>query len=53
VTLEEILGAISTLEIVSLNAGRAIRPGSAVAAAQVAALESMGMTSPAAVGAGA
>ena len=43
VTLEEILGAMSTLEIVSLGAGRSIRPGAAVAAAQVAALESMGV----------
>jgi hypothetical protein len=44
---------MSTLEIVSLGAGRAIRPGAAVAAAQVAALESMGVTTPAAVGASA
>src|SRR3954451_14078928 len=52
VTLEEILGAMSTLEIVSLGAGRQVRPGAAVAAAQVAALESMGVAASAAVGAG-
>jgi len=52
VTLEEILGAMSTLEIVSLGVGRSVRPGAAVGAAQVAALESMGVTMPAAVGAG-
>ena len=43
VTLEEILGAMSVLEIVSIEAGRAIRPGAAVAAAQVAALGSLGI----------
>ena len=43
VTLEEILGAMSVLEIVSIGAGRPIRPGAAVAAAQVAALESLGI----------
>jgi aspartate aminotransferase-like enzyme len=53
VTLEEILGAMSTLEIVSIEAGRAVRPGSAVAAAQIAALESFGVATPAAAGAGA
>ena len=53
VTLEEILGAISTLEIVSIASGRAVRPGSAVAAAQVAALESFGIATPTAAGAGA
>src|SRR3954454_7857739 len=52
VTLEEILGAMSTLEIVSLGAGRPVRPGAAVAAAQVAGLESMGVAASAAVGAG-
>ena len=41
VTLEEILGAMSTLEIASIGAGRAVVPGSAVAAAQVAGLESL------------
>ena len=53
VTLEEILGAISTLEIVSIASGRAVRPGSAVAAAQVAALESYGIATPTPAGAGA
>jgi aspartate aminotransferase-like enzyme len=53
VTLEEILGAISVLEFVSVSAGRAVRPGSAVAAAQIAALESFGVVAPATAGAGA
>jgi aspartate aminotransferase-like enzyme len=53
VTVEEILGLMSTLEFVSIGAGRPVRPGSAVAAAQVAALESYGITAPAAAGAGA
>lgn len=53
VTLEEILGAMSTLEIVSLETGRAVRPGAAVAAAQVAGLESLGLVTPGVVGAGA
>ena len=44
VTLEEILGAMSTLEIASIAAGRPVVPGSAVAAAQVAGLESLGLT---------
>jgi aspartate aminotransferase-like enzyme len=43
VTIEEILGAISTLELVSIAMGRSVRPGSGVAAAQVAALESYGI----------
>lgn len=43
VTLEEILGAMSTLEIASIDAGRPVEPGSAVAAAQVAGLESLGI----------
>ncbi len=43
VTLEEILGAISTLEVVSLTQGRPVEPGAAVAAAQRAALASMGI----------
>ncbi|MGH2477600.1 MAG: hypothetical protein ACRDIL_20290 [Candidatus Limnocylindrales bacterium] len=55
VTLEEILGALSTLEIVSLETGRAVQPGSAVAAAQAAALATSGIaafaTSPAGAGA--
>jgi aspartate aminotransferase-like enzyme len=49
VTLDEILGAISTLEIVSIAQGRQVDPGVAVAAAQRAALEAMGIA-PAAVG---
>lgn len=53
VTLEEILGAMSVLEFVSIQAGRAVRPGSAVAAAQIAALESFGVAAPATAGAGA
>ena len=53
VTVEEILGAMSVLEFVSIGAGRDVRPGSAVAAAQVAALESFGVAVPAAAGAGA
>ena len=53
VTVEEILGAMSTLEIASIAAGRSIRPGAAVAAAQVAALESFGIVTPTAAGAGA
>jgi aspartate aminotransferase-like enzyme len=53
VTLEEILGAMSVLEFVSIATGRAVRPGSAVAAAQIAALESFGVASPAIAGAGA
>ena len=44
VTLEEILGAMSTLEIASIVAGRPVVPGSAVAAAQVAGLASLGLT---------
>ena len=43
VTLEEILGAMSVLEFVSIAFGRSVRPGSAVAAAQVAAMESFGL----------
>ena len=53
VTLEEIIGAISALEFVSLAFGRDVRPGAAVAAAQVAALESYGLVTAAAAGAGA
>ncbi len=53
VTLEEILGAMSVLEFVSIGAGRPVRPGAAVAAAQVAALESFGVVAPTAAGAGA
>ena len=53
VTVEEILGAMSVLERVSIEAGRAVRPGSAVAAAQIAALEAFGVVTPVAAGAGA
>ena len=53
VTLEEMLGAFSTLEMVSLAHGRNVTPGAAVAAAQVAALESMGIGAQAATGVGA
>ena len=51
VTLEEILGAISTLEIVSLQQGRPVEPGSAVGAAQRAALASQGIAALAVAGA--
>ena len=53
VTVEEILGAMSVLEFVSIGFGRSVRPGAAVAAAQVAALESFGLVTPTAAGAGA
>lgn len=53
VTLEEILGALSTLEIVAHASGRAVSPGAAVAAAQAAALEASGVVTGAAAGAGA
>jgi aspartate aminotransferase-like enzyme len=53
VTVQEIIGAMSTLEIASIAAGRSVRPGAAVAAAQVAALESYGIVTPTAAGAGA
>jgi aspartate aminotransferase-like enzyme len=43
VTLEEIVGALSTLEIVALQQGRSIEPGVAVAAGQRAALERAGI----------
>jgi aspartate aminotransferase-like enzyme len=43
VTLEEILGAMSTLEIASIETGRPVTPGAAVAAAQAAALASYGI----------
>jgi aspartate aminotransferase-like enzyme len=52
VTVDEIIGAMSVLEMASLAAGRSITPGAAVAAAQVAALESLGVVA-APVGAGA
>ena len=50
VTVEEILGAMSVLEFASIEAGRDVRPGSAVAAAQVAAIESFGLAVPVAAG---
>ena len=53
VTLEEILGAMSTLEMASIAAGRPTTPGAAVAAAQVAALASYGLATPAGALAGA
>ena len=53
VTVQEIIGAMSTLEIASIAAGRSVRPGDAVAAAQVAALEAYGIVTPTAAGAGA
>jgi aspartate aminotransferase-like enzyme len=53
VTVEEIIGAMSSLEIASIAAGRSVRPGAAVAAAQVAALEVYGIVTPTAAGAGA
>jgi aspartate aminotransferase-like enzyme len=53
VTLEEILGALGTLEIAALASGRTVRPGAAVAAAQVAALESYGIVAGTTAGAGA
>jgi hypothetical protein len=43
---------MSALELASLAAGRSIRPGTAVAAAQVAAVESLGIVTPAGAGAG-
>ena len=45
VTLEEILGALATMEAVSLEHGRAVEPGSAVGAAQRAALATRGVAS--------
>ncbi len=50
VTLEEILGAFSTLEIASINAGRTVEPGAAVAAAQAAGLASHGIGARASAG---
>jgi hypothetical protein len=44
---------MSVLEFASIGAGRPVRPGAAVAAAQVAALESFGVATPSAAGAGA
>jgi aspartate aminotransferase-like enzyme len=53
VTIEEILGAMSVLEFVSIQTGRGVPPGAAVAAAQIAALESYGVAAATPVGAGA
>ena len=53
VTLEEILGALSTLEFAALARGRTVTPWAAVAAAQVAALEAYGAIAPSAAAAGA
>jgi aspartate aminotransferase-like enzyme len=53
VTLEEILGAMSTLELASLAVGRDVRPGAGVAAAQVAAIDALGLATPAPAGASA
>jgi aspartate aminotransferase-like enzyme len=53
VTVEEILGALSTLEFALLATGRPVRPGVSVAAAQAAAVEAYGLAVPASVGAGA
>jgi aspartate aminotransferase-like enzyme len=43
VTVEEILGALATLELVAIEAGREAAPGAAVAAAQAAALATAGI----------
>ena len=44
VTVEEIVGAVGTLEAASLALGRDVTPGEGVAAAQAAALDSLGLT---------
>jgi len=44
VTVEEIVGAVGTLEAASLALGRDITPGDGVAAAQAAALDSLGLS---------
>jgi len=44
VTVEEIVGAVGTLEAASLALGRDLTPGEGVAAAQAAALDSLGLT---------
>ena len=44
VTVEEIVGAVGTLEATSLALGRDVTPGEGVAAAQAAALDSLGLT---------
>ncbi len=43
VILEEVLGTISALEIVSLHQGRPVEPGAAVGAAQASALATLGI----------
>jgi aspartate aminotransferase-like enzyme len=53
VTVEEILGAIGTLEAASIAFERPVTPGAAVAAAQAAALESLGITTRIPAGSGA
>jgi aspartate aminotransferase-like enzyme len=53
VTVEEILGALSTLETASLIGGRPVEPGAAVAAAQAAALAASGIGAGAPASAGA
>jgi len=49
VTVEEILGTVAALEDVSIELGRSITPGAAVAAAQRAAVEAFGAATTAAV----
>jgi aspartate aminotransferase-like enzyme len=51
VTIEEILGAIATLETVSAEQGRRLTPGTAVAAAYAAAVGSFGASGVSAAGA--
>ena len=53
VTLEEILGALSTLEIACLANGLTVTPGVAVGAAQAAALDALGIATRTPTGAGA
>jgi aspartate aminotransferase-like enzyme len=51
VTMQEILGAMATLEEASLAVGRQVVPGAGVQAAQRAALDILGMTATSEVGA--
>jgi aspartate aminotransferase-like enzyme len=51
VTIQEILGAIATIESVSLDLGRDVQPGAGVGAAEAAALEAVGEARPAHAGA--
>jgi aspartate aminotransferase-like enzyme len=53
VSLEEILGALSTLEIACLANGLTVTPGGAVGAAQAAALDALGIATRTPTGAGA